>query len=54
MTVYTYDFISLITHSLSAPFVSYFAPLHMELIRIVGLVNARIAQLESSFQVLAC
>lgn len=56
MTVYTYDFISLITHTPFPPpsfllfFVGFF--LHMELIKIVRLVNARFAELESSFQVL--
>lgn len=57
MTVYTYDFIFSDHKLCSAPswlfsggFLFFF--LHMELIRIVRLVNARIAQLESSFRML--
>lgn len=46
MTVYTSDFISLITGSVP-PLHGCFV--HMELIRILRLVNARIVQLESSF-----
>lgn len=50
MTEYTYHFISLITGSF---FPSSYFFLHMELIKVERLVNARIAQLESCFQVLA-
>lgn len=50
MTEYTYHFISLITGFFSPLPLFFF--LHMELIKVERLVNARIAQLESCFQVL--